>query len=103
MGLIISIIVAVIFSESVKSKIKNGLEFNGVGWGLLCGIFGAGLIPAGIAYSSVNTALKNSNNSPEYNDYATQELKSFWKTYIICFICWIALYIIGFFVLNVDY
>lgn len=91
MGLIISIIVAIIFSESIKSKIRAGEKFDGLGWGLLCGIFGAGLVPAGVAYSSVNKALDLYDNTTTYKDRARQELKRFWKTYTICFICWLVI------------
>lgn len=100
MGLIISIIIAIIFSESVKSKIRAGEKFDGLGWGLLCGLFGAGLIPAAIAYGSVNTTLDVSDNGPNYKDRARQELKRFWKTYIICFVCWLLL---GIFAIIISY
>lgn len=94
--LIISIISAVIFNTNVKNRIKNGEEFDGSGYGLLCGILGAGLLPAAIAYSSVNTALEASGNSEDYKVRARLELKSFWKIYIACIICWVVINILIF-------
>lgn len=96
MGLLISIVISIIFSESIKNRIRNSEKFDGLGWGLLCGVFGAGLIPAGIAYGSVTKALELSDNGPNYKNRASQELKRFWRTYVICLLCWIVFYVIYF-------
>ena len=83
LGLIISIIVAVAFTVSVKSKIKAKEEFSGIGWGIANGIVGIGILWVLIAHSSINKEIEKIKDK-KYKKFVEQEMKDFTRTYGIC-------------------
>lgn len=87
-GLFLSIIIAIIFNQSVKHKIQNKEEFSGMGWGLVNGIIGIGFLWVIIVYSSINKEVKKIKDK-EYKKYAEFQMKDFTRTYGICLAIWI--------------
>lgn len=85
LGLIVSIVVAVAFAASVKSKIKAKEEFSGIGWGIASGIVGIGILWVIIAHSSINKEIDKIKDK-EYKKFAEQEMKDFTRTYGICLV-----------------
>ena len=85
LGLIISIIVAVAFAIGVKSKIRAKKEFSGIGWGIVNGIVGIGILWVVIAHSSINKEIEKIKDK-KYKEYAKQEMKEFTRAYGICLI-----------------
>lgn len=89
-GFILSIVVAIEFCVIVKKKIQQKEELSGMGWGLLNGLFGVGLIWVIIAHSSINKEI-DKIKSEKYANYAKVEMKDFVRTYSICLITWIVI------------
>ena len=85
LGLIVSIIVAVGFDTSVKSKIRAKEEFSGVGWGIANGIVGIGILWVLIAHSSINKETEKIKDK-RYKKFVEQEMKDFTRTYGICLV-----------------
>lgn len=92
-GLLLSIVVAIIFNKSVKNKIRQKEEFSGVGWGLANGLLGVGFLWVIIAHSSINKEIAKIKNK-KYKEYVESQMKNFVKTYAICIVIWIVLSII---------
>lgn len=88
-----SIIVAIIFNVSVKSKIKRREEFSGVAWGLFNGLFGVGFIWMAIASSSIHSEVNklDAKKDKKYIEKAREQLKYCGWTYGICLLVWVVI------------
>lgn len=92
MGLIISIIIAIITASSIKGKVRANEKFSGVAWGLLNGIFGVGFIPVLIARSDIMKSIDQCE-LVYYSEKAKSEMRSFTITYVICLAIWLTIII----------
>ena len=87
-SMILAIIFAIVFASSVKEKIKRREEFSGVGWGLLNGVTGLGIIWVVLAHNSINKELAKVKNK-KYEKYVRKQMGAFSKTYGVCLLVWI--------------
>ncbi|MBR0372880.1 hypothetical protein IJH72_03015 [Candidatus Saccharibacteria bacterium] len=92
-GLVLSIIVAVAFNQSVKRKIQNKEDFSGMGWGLANGIIGVGFLWVIIAHSSINKEIEKIKDK-KYKKYAELQMKDFIRTYGFCLVIWIVILLV---------
>ena len=89
-GLIASIVLAIVFNYGVKSKIRQKAEFSGMVWGILNGIVGVGLLWVVIAHSSINKEIEKVKNK-KYKAYAESQMKDFVKAYAVCLLIWVVI------------
>lgn len=85
--IIISSVIAILFSRAVKNSIKNRKEFSGIVWGILnslIGIGGIGILFTAIAYKAIKDESKKVR-SKGYSKYIERQMGDFLNTYIICF------------------
>lgn len=82
---ILPIIIAIVFNMSVKSKIRQKENFNGISWGVAnsLGAGAIGLLCVVLAHNSINKEL-NKVKDKKYTAYAKDELRRFIKSYAIC-------------------
>ena len=92
----LSIIVAIVFSISVKKRIKSKKEFSGIIWGIVNGLVGLGLLWVIIAHTSINKEIDKIKDK-KYKKYAQVQMREFIKNYALFVIIWI---FIGLFVLR---
>ncbi len=90
LGLIASIVIAIVFAFTVKNNIKKKAEFSGVSWGILNGIVGVGILWVIIAHSSINKEIEKIKNK-KYKSYAEAQMKDFIKAYGTCLLIWIVI------------
>ena len=90
LGLIASIVIAIVFAFTVKNNIKKKAEFSGVSWGILNGIVGVGILWVIIAHSSINKEIEKVKNK-KYKAYAESQMKDFVKAYAVCLLIWVVI------------
>lgn len=95
LGFVLSIVIAIVFAGTIKAKIQEKQEFNGIAWGLLNGVIGIGILWVIIAHASINKEIEKVKNK-KYKEYAQKQMKDFVKTYGICLLVWIVISLILF-------
>lgn len=89
-ALVLALVAAIMFNAMVKEKIRDRKKFTGIGWGLVNGIAGAGLLFVAIAHNSINKEIVKVR-SKKYKEYAIGEMRKFIVTYFICIAIWIVI------------
>lgn len=95
--LISAIAIAVWFAQSVKNKIKQREEFSGMGWGIINGITGLGILSVlfvVIAHSSINDEINQVKNK-KYKKYVRRQMNDFTRAYVICLLIWVTISIVS--------
>lgn len=79
-GAILSICVVIIFTVSVKNKIKSKEKFDGITWGIVNGIVGPGILWVLLGHASINNAIDKIKDK-KYKKYALGQMREFVKNY----------------------
>lgn len=93
MGIIISIVIALISDNALRKKIQNHEEFSGIGWALLNGILGVGILWVMAVYFDAKKEMKKlstkTKKEKDYQEYTKTQLHDFKITTIVCTVIWI--------------
>lgn len=90
---IVAIVLAIITQKVISKKMTEKKEFSGVGWGLLNGVVGNGVLWVIIVYIAIKNMIKVFKDK-KYQEYCRKEMRKFAITYVMCLIVWIVILVL---------